>query len=82
MRVSGVGEEAAYFLKEVSKALLKSPRLEFTFPDLNQVNMLQRDMSKREAQLVKLREKYQKDLKRLGLAEEDMAEFFTGEEKK
>jgi uncharacterized membrane protein len=39
-------------------------------------------MSKRESKLIKLREKYRKELKSLGLAEEDMAMFFTGDDKK
>jgi superfamily I DNA and RNA helicase len=82
LRVCGVGDNAAYFLKELSIALEKSPNLEFSFPDLKQVSLLQRDMSKREAKLLKLREKYKMELKRLGLHEEDMAEFFAGEEKK
>jgi len=82
LRVSGVGENADYFLKELTTAVEKCPKLEFSFPDLRQVNMLHRDMSKREAKLLSLREKYRKDLQRLGLAEEDMAEFFMGNEKK
>ena len=82
LRVCGVGDQAAYFLKEVQTAIQKSPRLEFDFPDLAQVSLLQRDMSKREAKLLKLREKLRKELKRLGLQEEDMAELFLGEEKK
>lgn len=82
LRVSGVGDNAAYFIKELSTALEKCPRLEFRFPDLRQVNLLQRDMSKREAKLLKLRDKFKKELTRLGLQEEDMAEFFAGEEKK
>jgi superfamily I DNA and RNA helicase len=81
LRVSGVGENAAYFLRELSTAVEKCPKLEFMFPDLRQVKMLQRDMSQREAKLAKLRDKYRRELQRLGLAEEDMAEFLVGEEK-
>jgi len=82
LRVSGVGEYADFFLKELEEALEKCPRLEFTFPDLKQVDLVQRDISQRESKLIKLREKYRRDLKRLGLAEEDMATFFTGDDKK
>jgi len=82
LRVCGVGDNAAYFLKELATAADKSPHLEFDFPDLKQVSMLQRDMSKREAKLLKLREKYRRELRSLGLHEDDMAEFWAGEEKK
>jgi len=66
----------------LATAVDKSPHLEFEFPDLKQVSLLQRDMSKREAKLLKLREKYRKELRSLGLHEDDMAEFWAGEEKK
>lgn len=82
LRVSGVGAEAEYFLKELKLAIQKSPRLEFQFPDLKKVNMLQRDLNVREMKLTKLREKLRKDLQRLGLQEADLAEFFIGESKK
>ncbi len=82
LRVSGVGDLASYFLNEVALALEKCPNLEFTFPDLKQVDLLQRDMSKREARLIKLRDKYRKELRSLGLNEEEMAGFLVGEEKK
>jgi len=82
LRVSGVGELAEFFLKELDTAFKNCPRLEFTFPDLKQVNLLQRDMSKREARLRRIRDRYRKELERLGMGEEEVAEFFVGEEKK
>jgi len=39
-------------------------------------------MSKREARLKRIRERYRKELQRLGMGEEEIAEFFVGEEKK
>lgn len=81
LRVSGIGDYANFFIAELSVALKNSPRLEFTFPDLRQVELLQRDINKRDAKLAQLRDRYRKDLDRLGLTEEEAFEFFSGGDK-
>ena len=82
LRISGVGQHSALFLKEVGVSLEHSPRLDFPFPDLKQVSLLQRDVGKRELKLRNLRDRYRRELERLGLDQDDMAEFFTNQEDK
>lgn len=80
LRVSGLEAGEAVFL-ELEKALENSPRLVFRWPDLAGVEMLQRDLSRKEEKLRKIRGDYVRQLAALGLSEEDALVEFSGQEK-
>ena len=47
LRVSGLGPRAASFIKEIETALENFPRLNFTMPNLQEIETIQRDLTTR-----------------------------------
>ncbi|EON18470.1 hypothetical protein C265_17292 [Cupriavidus sp. GA3-3] len=82
LRVSGMKPSADLLISELATALQNAPYLKFTFPDLGEIDTIQRDLSKREERIGKLRAKWAKDLEMAGLTEEEMAVELTAELKK
>jgi superfamily I DNA and RNA helicase len=78
LRVSGSGVAAQPFLSELEAALEKSPLLEFRFPDLQQVQLLQRDLSEKNAQIARVLQRTWHDLENMGLSEEEILEHLRG----
>jgi len=74
LRVSGMGKDAKQVIKELSSAVKHSPRLEFTMPDLNHIETIQRGFSKKAAIAHAARKKYIKELRAAGLSEEEISE--------
>ena len=81
LRVSGIGPAAQKVRSEIDIAKQKFPYIEFTMPDLNKVNMIQRDLGKRSIKAKKIRDEYAQRLKDEGFTEEEIAEILTVEVK-
>lgn len=74
LRVSGIGGRANIILNELRDAKSKSPELNFTMPDLNAIDTIQRGFSKKAMIAQAARKKYIKELKAAGLSEVEIAE--------
>jgi superfamily I DNA and RNA helicase len=72
LRVSGIGQRATRLVAEIAKAEREFPRLKFRMPDLEQVEMIQRDLSEKQAKLHKIREEYVQRLRDEGFDEEEI----------
>ena len=71
LRVSGMGSIAKGLIEEISIATANFPQLKFKMPDLRQVEFIQRDLSQKQAQLKKIRDKYLTALREQGFTEEE-----------
>jgi superfamily I DNA and RNA helicase len=74
LRVSGIGARATRLVAEIAKAQREFPRLRFRLPDLQQVELIQRDLSEKQARLHKIREEYVKRLRDEGFDEEEISD--------
>jgi superfamily I DNA and RNA helicase len=74
LRVSGIGVRATRLVAEIAKAQEQFPRLKFRMPDLQQVEMIQRDLSEKQAKLHRLREEFAQRLRDEGFDEEEISE--------
>jgi len=72
LRVSGIGQRATRLVAEIARAEQEFPRLKFRMPDLEQVEMIQRDLSEKQAKLHKIREEYVQRLRDEGFDEEEI----------
>ena len=72
LRVSGVGQRAAAYMREIDKAIATLPFLEFTMPDLKRVELIQRDLGKRTARIKRAKEKFLKQLADIGVSEDEV----------
>ena len=77
LRVSGMGAPARAFEREISTALERFPYLEFTMPDLEKVEFIQRDLSEKHAKAMKLREEFTRKLKQEGFSEDEIYEHWA-----
>jgi len=75
LRVSGVGAIANGLIEELRAALANFPFLRFEMPDLARVEFIQRDMSKKQARLKKIRDQYLRELQRQGFTEDQALEL-------
>ncbi|MFJ5445089.1 DEAD/DEAH box helicase [Methylobacillus methanolivorans] len=80
LRISGL-TIAQGILNEINQALSNSPHLVFEWPDLRQVETIQRDMSSRQSKAKEFREKYLKAMADLGISEEEALSTFETTEK-
>ncbi|OWQ44349.1 hypothetical protein CDL60_24825 [Roseateles noduli] len=69
--VSGFEGLGAPLFDELDRAIENSPELRFAWPDLAQVDMLQRDISRREDIAKRYQKDYLKRMAELGYSEED-----------
>jgi superfamily I DNA and RNA helicase len=77
LRVSGIGSIAVGLIGEVAIALQNFPFLRFKMPDLQQVEFIQRDLSKKQAKLKRIREQYLRELQRQGFTEDQAKELLS-----
>lgn len=80
LRVSGLASAKPIF-DELKTALKNSPRLIFKWPNLAKVETLQRDLSKKQERVRKLREEFVRKLANEGITEEEALQEFSAEEK-
>ncbi|QDV69028.1 hypothetical protein Poly24_27420 [Rosistilla carotiformis] len=77
VRVSGEGEGAAQFIKELTTAKAKFPRLEFTYPSEEELKVMKRDLAESADQ--KLRQKRLLDQLREELSDEEIRRLMNEE---
>lgn len=77
LRVSGIGEPARKFGTEIDAAKDHFPYLEFTMPDLEKIELIQRDLGKKAVRARKLKAEVLKKLKNEGLSDEEIADLFS-----
>ena len=71
LRVSGVGTKAQFFFDEIERSIENSPSLIFEVPDPHKIEMIQRDLSSKPREFLKIQELV-KDLKEQGFTEEEI----------
>lgn len=79
LRVSGVGNRAQSFINEIDTAIGHCPELVFTMPDPQTIETIQRDLGERAVRAKKIREDYLKELRDLGLNEDEIANLLSQE---
>jgi superfamily I DNA and RNA helicase len=77
LRISGVGPTAGVVQHEVALALENYPHLRFRMPDMERVETIQRDLSKRSVKAKKIRAEYVKKLSDIGLSEDEVADLLS-----
>jgi superfamily I DNA and RNA helicase len=81
LRVSGIGESAGKIFEEIDLALKHFPYLDFTMPDLKQVELIQRDLSVRNVKAKKIKDEFTKRLRKEGFTDDEIADILTVEAK-
>ncbi len=71
IRVSGMGEVAVGLIGEIDVALRNCPRLIFDMPDLRTIDIVQRDLGRKQLAVKKIREQYLRKLKDEGFTEDE-----------
>lgn len=71
LRISGFGSYGAPLFDEIEVAVSNSPSLRFNWPDLRQVDTLQRDISRRDEAARRFQKDYLRKMAELGYSEED-----------
>lgn len=82
LRLSGLGENAKQLFQEVDTALHNSPYLNFVYPDLKQIDIIQHDLSMKKQKINKLTDDYLKKLKSEGLSDADIFNLLQEQHKK
>jgi superfamily I DNA and RNA helicase len=78
LRVSGVGASATKLVNEIVKAQQTLPRLKFKMPDLQEVELIQRDLSQKQQKLHKIQDEYIQRLREEGFDENEIKEAILG----
>lgn len=81
LRVSGLGDSARRVAVEIDTALRNFPHLKFKMPDISEIDLIQRDLSKRSIKAKKIRNEYIQKLKDEGFTEDEIADILSLEEK-
>jgi len=76
LRISGLAKYAGTLFDEIETALANAPKLEFAWPNLANVELLQRDLSQRQAKARNARDDYFRKMADLGFSE-DTAQVWT-----
>lgn len=78
LRISGLAKYAGTLFDEIETALAKAPKLEFQWPNLANVETLQRDLSQRQAKARRAREEYLRTMSDLGFSDDDAQAWTDG----
>lgn len=79
LRISGVHDNARYFINEINRAKEHSPNLVFIQQDPALIDTIQRDLSDKKKELKKLKEQMEEQLELLNASDEDKSNFFKGD---
>lgn len=74
LRVSGMGSTATRLMREISEARQQFPRLKFDMPDLQKVELIQRDLSEKQTKLLRIKEEYVQRLRDEGFSDDEISE--------
>ena len=78
LRVSGISPAAEKVFEELAMAYQMAPRIEFTMPDLKQIETIQRGFSKKQAAARAAKDEFVKRLREAGFSEEEIEEEMQG----
>jgi superfamily I DNA and RNA helicase len=81
LRVSGINGSATNVCIEIGKALEVFPYIEFTMPDLEKVELIQRDLSARSVKAKRIKDEFTKRLRKEGFSDDEIADILTVEDK-
>ena len=79
--MSGVGDAAREFCREVETALAHFPNIDFVMPDLKKVDLIQRDLSEKAIKGKRIRDEYVRRLRKEGFTEEEIPDLLSFEAK-
>ena len=77
LRVSGIGKSQLPVFQELEKAIANAPMLQFTMPDLAEIETIQRGLSRKQAKAKAARDEYIKKLKAAGYSDDEIDEELT-----
>jgi superfamily I DNA and RNA helicase len=72
VRVGGVSPRADAILEELKTAIKYAPDIEFTMPDLKEVELIQRDLTKKQEKAKAAREEFIRKLRAAGLSDDEI----------
>jgi superfamily I DNA and RNA helicase len=81
LRVSGIGTPASVISKEIESALAHFPFLEFEMPDLNKIELIQRDLSERQVKAKKILDEAFSKLRAAGFSDDEIPDIMSAEVK-
>ncbi|MEE4692107.1 ATP-binding domain-containing protein [Pseudomonas alliivorans] len=71
LRVSGWGDKANYFFREIEESLLNAPSLVFEVPNIEEIETIQRDLDSKSSEIYKLHQMVG-ELRDQGFSEEEI----------
>jgi len=71
LRVTGIGVQAKSFFNEIDRSIKESPFLSFEVPDTQEIETIQRDLSSKSQELIKLNEMVEELIEK-GYSKEDI----------
>jgi superfamily I DNA and RNA helicase len=74
LRITGTGSGFDPLCAEIKKAVSLSPCLDFIMPDPKKIELIQRDLSERDAKIQRAREELERVKGELGLSDDDLEE--------
>ena len=77
LRVSGIGGQAQSIFTELDEALDGSPEMRFVMPDLQEIETIQRGLSRKQSKAKAAREEFVRKLKAAGYSDEEIEEELT-----
>lgn len=80
LRVSGIGNGAVKVQKELERAQNTSPSIEFTMPNLAEIETIQRGFSKKQQIAHEARKNYLNKLKEAGFSEDEIEQELRGDD--
>lgn len=75
LRVTGQGNVFAPLHAEIKQAIANAPVLRFDMPDPEEIETIQRDLTERDARMLRAREKMNEVKEELGLTDDDLADL-------
>lgn len=78
LRITGMDSAFQPLYKEINKALSLAPVLDFIMPDPEKIELIQRDLSEKDAKIQRLREELERVKGELGLSDDDLKEVLRG----
>jgi superfamily I DNA and RNA helicase len=77
LRISGITPAFNRLCNEINEALTRAPLMEFTMPDPAEIELIQRDLSERDAKIQRARVEMERLKESLGLTDDDFKEVLN-----
>lgn len=75
LRVSGTGVNATPFMEEIALAMKLAPQMQFTYPDLDELYVVQRDLNDQAAKILRIQRGLEAELEKLDLSDDEKMRF-------